>query len=180
MTEEKKKMIAESIRLGDWNTALRSVNKGTSLSALIHWSFSDDDIRKLAELHKANKFRRKIEDLLDDCNFHYESTKFSHGEYAEFLLEPSQIILGVFKPVFVYLEYNDSKYFGERLVATFQKEKDAVAFLRERVKKCYEDYPDKLKTCDEFKSDVISDKYVAIRNDGGDTSFFVIDECNLQ
>ena len=30
---------------------------------------------------------RKIEELLEDCNFHYENGKFQDGEYDEFIKE---------------------------------------------------------------------------------------------
>ena len=65
--------------------ALRSIKKGSELSELIGWGLSKKDIKELAKLHKANRFRKKIEDLLEDCNFHYECSKFAHKEYAEFL-----------------------------------------------------------------------------------------------
>ena len=70
----------------DWANALRNVKRGTDLSQIIGWVFSDKDISELARLHKANKFRRKIEDLLEDCNFHYENECFSAGKYDEFLI----------------------------------------------------------------------------------------------
>lgn len=69
----------------DWATALRGVKKGTALSSSIDWHFSSEDIRALAKLHKANKFREKIEDLLEDCNYHYECGEFADKEYDEFL-----------------------------------------------------------------------------------------------
>ena len=69
----------------DWATALRGVKNGTALSSSIDWSFSSEDIRALAKLHKSNKFRQKIEDLLEDCNFHYECGKFADKKYDEFL-----------------------------------------------------------------------------------------------
>ena len=69
----------------DFATALQNVSRGTQLSQPLGWKFSKRDICELAKLHKANKFRKKIEDLLEDCNFHYENGKFSAGEYDEFL-----------------------------------------------------------------------------------------------
>lgn len=71
----------------DFASALRSVRKGYDLSPNIHYSFSKQDIAELAKLHKANRFEKKIEDLLTDCNFHYECGKFINGEYDEFLNE---------------------------------------------------------------------------------------------
>lgn len=69
----------------DFYSALQSVKKGDELSGVLHYSFSDKDISKLAKLHKANKCRKKIEDLLTNCNFHYECGKFKNKEYDEFL-----------------------------------------------------------------------------------------------
>lgn len=68
----------------DFATALRNCKNGYELSSPLHWAFSDKDITELAKLHKSNKFRKKIEDLLEDCNFHYECEKFSKNEYDEF------------------------------------------------------------------------------------------------
>lgn len=65
--------------------ALRSVKKGTELSSKLNYSFSSKDIKELAKLHKSNKFRKKIENLLEDCNFHYECGKFMDKDYDEFL-----------------------------------------------------------------------------------------------
>lgn len=69
----------------DFLTALKSVKRGSELSGLLEWSFSNKDLTELAKLHKANKCRRKIEDLLTDCNFHYECSKFHDKDYTEFL-----------------------------------------------------------------------------------------------
>lgn len=69
----------------DWRKALRSVKRGESLSGAIGYGFSRSDIATLARLHKANRFRRKIEDLLSDCNFHTESADFADGRYEKYL-----------------------------------------------------------------------------------------------
>ena len=68
----------------DFATALRDCKEGSDLASQLHWAFSDKDITELAKLHKSNKFRKKIEDLLEDCNFHYECGKFVKNEYGEF------------------------------------------------------------------------------------------------
>jgi len=70
----------------DWATALKNVRYGEKLSRPIRWSFSGRDISILAKLHKSNKFRKKIEDLLTDCNFHTECSDFSLGRYDEYIL----------------------------------------------------------------------------------------------
>ena len=69
----------------DWRKALRSVKCGESLSGAIGYGFFRSDIATLARLHKANRFRRKIEDLLSDCNFHTESADFADGRYEKYL-----------------------------------------------------------------------------------------------
>lgn len=69
----------------DWAKALRGVRRGSELSHKIKYCFYESDIPKLAQLHKANKFRKKIESLLTDCNYHQESGDFSRGKYDKYL-----------------------------------------------------------------------------------------------
>lgn len=69
----------------DFATALRNVKNGSALSGVLGWSFSDEDLKNLAKLHKSNKFRKKIEDLLTDCNFHYECELMSSKDYSKWL-----------------------------------------------------------------------------------------------
>lgn len=64
-------MNEEAIRK-DWNAALESVNDGCSLSAIIRWGFTQQDLIVLCALHQAGKHQQKIVDLLEDCNFHTE------------------------------------------------------------------------------------------------------------
>ena len=71
------------IRL-DFASALRSVKRGTELSYPLGWGFDRDDLMALMKLHRSNKFRRKIEDLLEDCNFHTECGLLSEKNYEEF------------------------------------------------------------------------------------------------
>ena len=65
----------------DWASALKKAKKGSDLSSDIGFGFSKFDLIKLAKLHKANKFRKKIEDLLSDCNYHSECGEWSEGVY---------------------------------------------------------------------------------------------------
>ena len=78
------KEILKEIR-SDFAAALKSVKSGSDLSSDLCWNLSNKDICKLAKLHKKNKYRKKIESLLTDCNFHYECGKFINGEYDEFI-----------------------------------------------------------------------------------------------
>lgn len=69
----------------DFATALRNVKNGSALSGVLGYSFSNEDIVNLAKLHKANKFRKKIENLLEDCNFHYECSLMISKDYSKWL-----------------------------------------------------------------------------------------------
>ena len=69
----------------DFLSALQSVESGSDLSSNIGYSLSSRDLSELAKLHKSNKCRIKIEELLTSCNFHYECGKFVKEEYDEFL-----------------------------------------------------------------------------------------------
>lgn len=69
----------------DFSSALCSIENGSDLSSSIQYSLSSKDLSELAKLHKANKYRQKIEELLTSCNFHYECGKFINREYKEFL-----------------------------------------------------------------------------------------------
>ena len=69
----------------NWKNALYNVKKGSELSGIIGYSLNENDIRTLARLHKSNKFRRKIEELLTDCNFHEECYNFQSKKYAEYI-----------------------------------------------------------------------------------------------
>lgn len=59
--------------------------EGDEIAKKLEFTLWTSDLCELAKLHKANKCRKKIEDLLTDCNFHYESAKFHNKDYAEFL-----------------------------------------------------------------------------------------------
>ena len=78
--EELQEMAEDEIR-EDWGKALSSLPYD-KIAAKIEWGFSDADLQELMELHRQNKHREKIEDLLDDCNFHYESGEWHDGNYV--------------------------------------------------------------------------------------------------
>lgn len=67
----------------DWNAALCGVESGTELSADIGWGFTGQDLLVLTCLHEAGLHREKIEDLLEDCNFHAENEFLREGNYAK-------------------------------------------------------------------------------------------------
>lgn len=67
----------------DFAGALRKVRRGTDLSYKLGFAFSNRDLKALTKLHKSNKFRKKIEDLLGDCNFHTECGLMAERNYQE-------------------------------------------------------------------------------------------------
>ena len=69
----------------DYLTALKAAKSGGDVSNEIRYTLGKRDLEQLAKLHKSGKCRKKIEDLLTDCNFHYECGKFRNKEYDEFL-----------------------------------------------------------------------------------------------
>lgn len=73
------RMAEDEIR-EDWEKALNSMSY-SDIAKEIRWGFFDEDLRELMRLHQANVQREKIEDLLDDCNFHEESGNWSEGNY---------------------------------------------------------------------------------------------------
>lgn len=71
----------------NWEEKLKSVKHGSALSREIDWGFYDDDLKELAQIHKAHPkgaMRRKIEELLEDCNFHMECSALVAGDYDHF------------------------------------------------------------------------------------------------
>ena len=74
-------MTEEEIR-EDWEEALNTMDY-SDISGAVQYGFSPDDLRKLMQLHKADKHREKIEDLLTDCNFHTECAALCEEDYAE-------------------------------------------------------------------------------------------------
>lgn len=64
--------------------ALKSVSEGSDLAALLGYSFSSDDLMELMKLHKKNRFRKKIEDMLTGANFHSECGLLCSQQYEDF------------------------------------------------------------------------------------------------
>ena len=61
-----------------WEEALDELTYG-QIASRIEWGFTKADLETLAELHKNGIHRNKIEDLLEDCNFHYECGNWHDG-----------------------------------------------------------------------------------------------------
>ena len=73
---------------GDFAKALDGVEYGSQLSGALGYGFSDKDINNLAILHRDRpEYREKIEDLLEDCNFHKECGDFYNQKYDEYILD---------------------------------------------------------------------------------------------
>ena len=71
----------------NWDLALSSVEYGYELSDKIGWGFSSQDLVILSYLHRIGKNRRKIEELLTDCNYHNYSSYLTKGAYEEYEAE---------------------------------------------------------------------------------------------
>ena len=68
----------------DWDLALKTVPETTDLSRGVGWALSKQDFAELAKLHRDGKHRAKIEDLLEDCNFHIQRGELHDGNYQIF------------------------------------------------------------------------------------------------
>ena len=69
----------------NWDRALEKVENGSDLSSYIEWGFSGQDLLVLCFLHHIGKHRMKIEDLLEDCNFHTECSLLRKRDYKKYL-----------------------------------------------------------------------------------------------
>lgn len=66
----------------DWNLALvRAEEKDMPIANKIGWGFSYQDLLVLGCLHEAGRHCGKIEDLLEDCNFHKECSLLHKRHY---------------------------------------------------------------------------------------------------
>ena len=71
----------------NWEKALRGM-KVEKMAKDLNYSFSQDELKELTLLHKTISKRvvkKRIEDLLTYCNFHYESSVLHDGHYERFL-----------------------------------------------------------------------------------------------
>ena len=78
------KVMQDAMIRRDWETALRN-HSYDELDSMVSYRFGSDDIKELATLHKKRRFRKKIEDLLENCNFHSECCDFANGRYDKYL-----------------------------------------------------------------------------------------------
>lgn len=71
----------------NWEKALRG-RQVEKIAKDLNYSFLDDELKELTLLHKTTTKRivkKRIEDLLTYCNFHYESGMLHDGDYERFL-----------------------------------------------------------------------------------------------
>lgn len=71
----------------NWEKAMRGMQV-EKLGKDLNYSFTDDELKELAQLHKTTNKRivkKRIEELLTYCNFHSESGEFHDGNYEQFL-----------------------------------------------------------------------------------------------
>lgn len=94
---------------GDFAEALDGVKSGSQLSGALGYGFSEKDIKNLAILHRDKpQYRKKIEDLLEECNFHKECGDFSDQKYDEYITEMEAPVVDTPDPkVMALAEYFD-------------------------------------------------------------------------
>ena len=71
----------------DWSAAFENTKEGSDLANPLGYTLSGIDLKELAALHKANKYRKKIESLLECMNFHAACGDFVYGNYEKFFKE---------------------------------------------------------------------------------------------
>ena len=74
-------LLTEQEIRDDWEAALESEMDYSEIAHAIRWGFSRDDLNTLMQLHREDRFRGKIEDLLTDCNFHTECSDWHDENY---------------------------------------------------------------------------------------------------
>ena len=69
----------------DWPGSFRSFKNGAILAPMVGFRVGGRDIRELAELHRRNRFRRKIEEFLAECGMDEIRTDFAEKKYEKYL-----------------------------------------------------------------------------------------------
>lgn len=81
---EEKIMAAVSARR-DFLSALENAKCGSDLASKLGCTFSNNDLCKLAQIHKSGRYREKIEDMLTAANFHSECSLLCSGQYDKLI-----------------------------------------------------------------------------------------------
>ena len=69
----------------DFLGALERCSSGRELSLALGFGFCTEELLELGEIHREHKnLGEKIEELLEDCNFHPECRLLSKGKYDEY------------------------------------------------------------------------------------------------
>ena len=71
----------------NWEKSLRTYSM-SEISHKLKYCFSNEELKELATLHKETTkkiVKKRIEDLLTNCNFHYESGILANGNYNKIL-----------------------------------------------------------------------------------------------
>lgn len=75
----------------NWFDTLKATKDVHDINRVLQWSFADQDLYRLAKIHKAGKFRKKIENMLTDANFHEESGDFASKCYEKYLAMEKEV-----------------------------------------------------------------------------------------
>lgn len=81
---EEKIMAAVSVKR-DFLSALENAKCGSDLASKLGYTFSKNDLCKLAQIHKSGRYREKIEDMLTAANFHSECSLLCSGQYDKLI-----------------------------------------------------------------------------------------------
>ena len=88
LTDENFQPAMTRVHITDnWEKALRGM-QAEKIAKDLNYSFLDGELTELFLLHKTTNKRvvkKRIEDLLTYCNFHYESSVLHDGDYERFL-----------------------------------------------------------------------------------------------
>ena len=67
----------------DFGAAFAKERDTGTIASALGYALSTGDLAHLAQLHKKEQYRKRIEDLLTYLNFHYECGRFINGQYGE-------------------------------------------------------------------------------------------------
>lgn len=82
--------------------------------------------------------------------------------------------------VYVYKVYNDGLAYGEESIRLFNRKADALDCLKKDIKHAYSMILEEMKEDPEYRNDTIEPERVIITNDGGDTSYFIVQALPLE
>lgn len=88
------RMYEDDVR-SDFGSAFEQIQHGESLAGLLNWGLGTDDISALAILHRDGdeELQGKIEDLLEECNYHEENADFQEGNYDKYIIGEGKVVI---------------------------------------------------------------------------------------